>query len=129
MDRIRLIALDLDGTLLDDRKQVPPENIDVLKEAERQNTLICLASGRMTDAIERIESPLGTDCIIIAYNGGKILGRRSEGRPLLDHKPLPADVAEVFLRFSHEHGYLLNFYDQDRLYAEDNPGVRSLIEL
>ena len=27
MEQVRLIALDLDGTLLDDRKEVPPENI------------------------------------------------------------------------------------------------------
>jgi hypothetical protein len=129
MRQIRLLALDLDGTLLDDGKQVPAENVAALKEAERDGVLICLASGRMLRAIEAIESRIGVDCIIIAYNGGKVVGRRSEGRPLLDHRPLSAEVAEAVVRFAEEHRHLLNFYDRDLLYAEDSPSYRELIEL
>ncbi|NWG12821.1 MAG: HAD family phosphatase [Acidobacteria bacterium] len=129
MKRIRLVAVDLDGTLLDDRKQLPAENREVLQEIERRGLLISIASGRMISTIESIESQLGVDSIIIAYNGAKVLGQSREGRPLLVHRPIPAAVAEFFIRFSREHGYLLNLYHEDRLYAEDGPLRRPFMEI
>ncbi len=129
MKRIRLIALDLDGTLLDDRKQIPAENRDVLREVEKRGLLISIASGRMISTIETIETQLGIDSIIIAYNGAKVLGQSREGRPVLIHKPIPAEIAEFFIRFCREHGYLLNLYHDDRLYAEDGPQRRPFMEI
>jgi Cof subfamily protein (haloacid dehalogenase superfamily) len=129
MNQIRLIALDLDGTLLDDRKQVPADNVAALKEADRQGVLICLASGRMVSTIEAVENRIGVDCIVIAYNGGKVVGRRSEGRPLLGHHPLSVEVADAVIKFAEEHHHPLNFYDRDLLYAEDSPLYADLIEL
>ena len=46
---IRLLALDLDGTVLDDRKQLTPRTIAALTAAARQGVLIVPATGR-TDA-------------------------------------------------------------------------------
>jgi len=129
MKRIRLIAVDLDGTLLDDEKQVPAENREALQAVERRGILISIASGRMTTTIETIEARLGVDCILIAYNGAKVLGRKREGRPLIVHRPIPADVAAFFMRFAKANGYLLNLYHEDRLYAEDGPQRRPFIEI
>ena len=58
-----------------------------------------------------------------------VLGRKSQGRPMLAHRPIPAEIAEFFIRFSRERGYLLNFYHEDRLYAEDTPRHRPFMEL
>ncbi len=129
MGRIRLVALDLDGTLLDDRKRLPAENREALREAERRGLLVVLASGRMISTIESIEAEAGVDSVVIAYNGAKVFGRNREGRPLLVHRPIPAEVAAFFLRFSRERGYLLNLYHEDALYAEDGPQRRPFIDL
>jgi Cof subfamily protein (haloacid dehalogenase superfamily) len=129
MPQIKLIALDIDGTLLDDRKQLPPENREVLQEAERRGFLMAIASGRMISRIEAVEALLGVDCIIMAYNGGKIWGLRGEGRPLIVHQTLSAEVAEFFVRYCREQGYPLNFYHQDCLYAEPRPERAELREL
>ena len=45
---IRLIALDLDGTLLDDNKQISAVTRDALHAAAASGVQIVLASGRMT---------------------------------------------------------------------------------
>ena len=121
MGKIKLIALDLDGTLLDEKKRVPDANREALREASSRGILIAIASGRMTPRIECVEEVLGIDCVVIAYNGGKVLGPRGSGRPVIAHRPLPADVAEIFIRYSREKGLLLNFYQDDKLYAEDGP--------
>ena len=44
---IKLIAFDLDGTLLDDRKDIPAENISTLNAAAEKNIRIVPASGRI----------------------------------------------------------------------------------
>jgi hypothetical protein len=129
MRRVRLIALDLDGTLLDDRKEIHPDNVAALREAARRGVLVAISSGRMIPRIEPIQDTLGVDCILLAYNGGKVVGTRAEGRPLIHHRPLPADVAAVFIEFSQEHDYLLNFYHDDLLYAEDSPRRRRFMEI
>jgi Cof subfamily protein (haloacid dehalogenase superfamily) len=129
MKRIRLIALDLDGSLLDDRKHLPADNRAALQEADRRGILVSIASGRMISSIEPIERQLGIDCILIAYNGAMVIGQSRKGRTVLAHRPIPAAIAEFFIRFSREQGCLLNFYHEDRLYAEDGPQSRPFMEL
>ena len=129
MNEIKLIALDIDGTLLDDSKDLPPANREALSEASRRGVRIAIASGRMTSTIVPIEEMLGIDCIIMAYNGARIVGPKSEGRPLIAYRPLPADVAEIFIRFSRDHRYPLNFYHDEKLYAAERFAHQPLTEL
>jgi Cof subfamily protein (haloacid dehalogenase superfamily) len=124
-----MIALDVDGTLLDDSKRVPPQNREALHEARARGVLIAIATGRMTPTVEPIERALEIDCAVIAYNGGKVVGMRSEGRPCLGHHPVDPSVADEVLRFSRENDLLLNFYHDDRLYAEDSPRRRRFMEI
>ncbi len=129
MNDVRWIALDLDGTLLDDDKQIPAANILALKAAVERGVGVAVSSGRMICRIEPIAERLGIDCALVAYNGGHVVGRRAEGRPTIHHAPLPADVADLLLDFSRESGILLNFYLDDLLYAEDGPRRRPFIDL
>src|SRR5262245_3658761 len=87
---VRPIALALDGTLLDGRKQVPDANREALQEAAARGIQVALASGRMIPRMEPVQDALGLDCPIIAYNGGKVVGDRRTGRQLIVHRPLPA---------------------------------------
>ena len=48
---IRLICFDLDGTFLDDRKNIPPENIRALELAAARGALIVPATGRIYTGI------------------------------------------------------------------------------
>ncbi len=129
MKKIRLIALDVDGTLLDDAKKLPAANREALAEASARGIRIAIASGRMTPTIDPIQDLLGIDCIVIAYNGGKVLGPRADGRSLIAHRPVPANVSDAFIEYTRVNGYLLNFYHEDRLYAEDGPRRRPFMEI
>jgi len=124
-----LIALDVDGTLLDDQKNLPPANREALKEARSRGVEVVIASGRMVASIEPVQDALEIDCSIIAYNGAKVLTPRAAGRKLLHHQPLDAALAERLIRYSREHDVLLNFYHEEVLYAEDSPGRRELMDL
>ena len=73
---IRVLALDLDGTLTNDEKIVTPRTRAALDAAAAQGVTIVLASGRPTAGILPLAKELGLDkkggCVL-AYNGGKIV--------------------------------------------------------
>src|SRR5207249_2530795 len=45
------------------------------------------------------------------------------------HRPLDAETAARLIDFSRQHGHLLNWYHDDRLYAEDSPGRRPFMAI
>ncbi|MEM7264138.1 MAG: HAD-IIB family hydrolase, partial [Planctomycetota bacterium] len=129
MGQIRLIALDIDGTLLNDEKQVPEDNLRALREAQERGIRVAISSGRMISTIEPVETKLGLDTVIVAYNGAVVVSPRSEGREMIVHQPIPAEVGAEVIDFAREQSLLLNFYSDDLLYAEDTPEQRDLIDL
>ena len=72
MNRVRLIALDMDGTLLlSDHHTVPQENIDAIRRADSLGIRVAISTGRMvedaSDFIRRYDLP----CMIVAANGAR----------------------------------------------------------
>ena len=118
LSRVRLIAVDVDGTLVDDDKQIPEANRRALRAAIDRGFGVAIASGRMVQSIEILEDRLDIDCALIAYNGGMVVGPKSEGRQRLFHQPLPASVADVVREFAVRHGHVLNYYLDEKLYAD-----------
>lgn len=69
---IKLIATDLDGTLLDDKKQVPERNMQALKACAAAGIEIVLATGRTVQGIpEELKSLPGTR-YVITTNGAVV---------------------------------------------------------
>lgn len=58
-----LICMDLDGTLLDEKKQISERAKKALYEAKERGIYIAFISGRMLHAVELIEKQLGFKCI------------------------------------------------------------------
>lgn len=69
---IRLIATDLDGTLLGGEKEIPELNIRALQEAERRGIQVVLASGRSYSSVRLIARKIGLKSPIISANGGRV---------------------------------------------------------
>ena len=65
----RLICIDIDGTLLNDAKEVLPEVKKAVKRQCEKGRKIALVSGRMPCAVEQVEKQLETDCIKVCNAG------------------------------------------------------------
>jgi Cof subfamily protein (haloacid dehalogenase superfamily) len=80
---IKLIALDIDGTLLNSRWEVSPANRAAIAEATRRGIEVALVTGRRYDfalpVVQQIESPL----TMIVNNGAMVRSR--DGSTLLRH--------------------------------------------
>lgn len=65
----KLIAIDLDGTLLNSNGIVSEETKKTLRQITNKNIKIVLTSGRMIDSIRKIAEDIGKQKYIIAGNG------------------------------------------------------------
>ncbi len=73
---VRLIAMDMDGTLLNDDGQIPQENIRAMREAVEAGICLAIVSGRLPEDISYFMSDAGfTDCFVLGMNGGYCLNK------------------------------------------------------
>ncbi|MBT6277051.1 MAG: HAD family phosphatase [Chromatiales bacterium] len=129
MAPIRLLAIDIDGTLLGEDGNLPPENVEALEEAVAAGVTVALCTGRMLPNAELIADQLTIDPYVVAYNGAKSVAPRGDGRTVIGEVTVPADRATAILRASADHRWLLNFYHDDKLYTEHHPRHEALVEL
>jgi hydroxymethylpyrimidine pyrophosphatase-like HAD family hydrolase len=115
---IRLLALDIDGTLVDSDAELSPRTIAAVREAVDRGVRVSLATGRMPSSAVVFANRLGLEEPVVGHQGAVVrampgpsartdvtappfLGR--VGR-ILSHQPLPPDVAAEAIRFCFEHG-------------------------
>jgi Cof subfamily protein (haloacid dehalogenase superfamily) len=91
---VRLIALDIDGTLLDSRWQVSEANRAAIAEAARRGIEVALVTGRRYDFALPVAQKLDSPITMIVNNGAMI--RSKEGRTHLRHL-LPKKTARWVL--------------------------------
>lgn len=94
---IRLVATDLDGTLLDSSGTVPTANRQALAEAVEQGVRVAIATARKASSTNTIIEQLGLPCARIIHNGARMwdwLGAE------LRHYRLPLALAEQIAMFA-----------------------------
>lgn len=91
---IKLIALDLDGTLLDSEKKVSRRNLEALEQARRMGVLVVPVTGRPAQGLPRAVLDLPDLRYAVTSNGATIRDLQ-EDRFLLEKHLTPADCLEV----------------------------------
>jgi len=91
---IRLLAVDIDGTLLDSSGRVPDAHRDALVEAARRGIALALVTGRSFHFTRPLAQSLALPFTLIVNNGAVV--KDVEGRTLLRHL-LPRSAAREVL--------------------------------
>jgi hypothetical protein len=86
MSLVRLIAIDIDGTLLDSNFQVSARNLETLRRAHSLGVEIALATGRRHTFALPVARALGFDVTLISSNGA--ITKSFDGT-LFHRDPLP----------------------------------------
>lgn len=107
MPQLRLIALDLDGTLLNPQRRLNPETIEALQEAQASGLIVCLASGRAVTTIKPFAQIAGLKGPIVSANGAYVLDEAGEE---ILHRGLPAEAIDWLLNFAAERSVHVNHY-------------------
>lgn len=107
--KIKMAAIDLDGTLLRDDMSISDYSKDIIRKAERRGIRIVLATGRMFDAARPKAEELGlSDTPLICYTGAWIMMSRS-GRPIWQDG-IDISLAEKILLTAREKGWLVHTF-------------------
>lgn len=115
----RLLALDLDDTLLNEEFHISRENKEAIRCAARHGVLVTLATGRMFRSAVPYARELGIDLPLITYHGALI--RTASGEETLYHQPVPLALAKQVAATATGHGFHVNAYINDELFvAEEN---------
>ena len=89
--KIRLVAVDLDGTLLNSAKQITATTAAILRSAREAGVRIVLATARPPRSVMPFYSLLDLTAPMINYNGALVFEPGSER--ILLHRPIPAKTA------------------------------------
>ncbi|MTD26772.1 pyridoxal phosphatase [Erwinia sorbitola] len=87
----RIIALDLDGTLLTPTKTILPESLDALQKAQQAGIKILIVTGRHHVAIHPFYQALALDTPAICCNGTYLYDYQA--KKVLQSDPLPKEQA------------------------------------
>ena len=69
-NKYEIVFIDIDGTLVNDEKIVPEENIEIIRKLKENGIEVVLASGRPYHSIEKYSKQVGAVPYIIGSNGG-----------------------------------------------------------
>ncbi|WP_303691616.1 Cof-type HAD-IIB family hydrolase [Megamonas hypermegale] len=112
---IKLFATDLDGTLLNGKKQITEITKKAFREMAQAGVIPTIATGRMYDASRRYAEQLELDVPIITYNGALI--KSVSGKVFYEGFLEPELVSEIY-EYCHQHDYYFQSYQDDKLYFE-----------
>ena len=111
---IKMLALDIDGTLMDSKKQFPEINKSALQECERRGIRIALISGRSFELMRQFARDLGIHPLMAASNGTRI--EETENGPTLFETCFERADAEHVCRVLEESGMYFNCYRRGKCY-------------
>ena len=75
---IKLIASDMDGTLLNNEHKIPKKNVELIKYAQNNNIEFVVATGRAYyEALPALEEN-NIICDVISFNGGVVYNKNKE---------------------------------------------------
>jgi Cof subfamily protein (haloacid dehalogenase superfamily) len=105
---IRLIALDIDGTIIGDDHTIGPRTLAAVRAAMERDVAVSLVTGRMVSSALRFAVELGLTGPVVGYQGGLIRAMpladsRRLGR-LLVHTPIAPETAREIVAWTREHG-------------------------
>lgn len=116
MDKaIQLVALDIDGTLLDQAGSISHKTKLKLKELVEKGIHVVLATGRSNEAAVGIRKELSLDLPIISYNGSTV-DMPHKGK-IVDRKINAKDVSKI-IQYGEKLGLYIIVYIDDIMYIE-----------
>lgn len=117
----KILALDLDGTLTNKKKEITPHTYDILLRAQKEKGIkIVLASGRPVFGIAHLADKLQLDRYggyVLAYNGGKII--RWDTKGVIYSRVLNPEIYPFLYKHTAKQNFIIFTYVGEYIISED----------
>ncbi|MBR7189341.1 MAG: HAD family phosphatase [Clostridia bacterium] len=114
---IRLIATDLDDTLLNERSDLNPRVIEALRAAMAAGCGIVLCSGRMLEAMQPLAERIGVNAPMLLYNGALAYDHRTD--EVIFAEQLSYETALGIAELAEGMGFYLQAYPGRNYYCNE----------
>lgn len=114
----KLLAIDMDDTLLNDELEISPENHDALRYAQEKGVKIVLCTGRTLESVRKyidfIDGYLYDDYVIV-FNGSIITTAKGD---IIFRKVIGKDILADLIDISRSENIDIQIYDDQNIYSE-----------
>lgn len=110
---VKLIAIDLDDTLLDSGLKISVPCLQSIQAAQKKGVIVTLATGRMYSSARPYAMDLKADVPLITYQGAVV--KTSISEEILYYQPVPVKQAVEVMEFYKEEGVHYHTYFDDQL--------------
>lgn len=115
IEMYKLVAIDLDGTMLNQYGVVTENTKEVIKKTIQKGTEVIIASGRPIDSIKTIAKEIGSEKYFIAGNGALIYDIQKE--EIIYDKFLPRQKVLEIIKICEENSISYNVYTDQTILA------------
>lgn len=113
----KLFAFDLDGTLLNNKKELSKENIEALQEISSNGVTVALASGRIGSCMDQYAKKLHGNTAMLTLNGAAVYRSSTDISQPIYSSTLPSGYADYLIEYSKNKPFGMNYYLDNKLYA------------
>ena len=113
----KLIAIDLDGTLLNSYGQISENNKKTLQMAQEKGIQVVLASGRSTNSVKNLANEIGNSHYIICGNGSIIYDLQKE--QIIYDKFIDKKKVLQIIEICEQNSIYYNVYTEDMVIAKN----------
>jgi HAD superfamily hydrolase (TIGR01484 family) len=114
--RPKLVAFDLDGTLLGEELLLRPRVLSAIRKMQERGVQGCIVTGRMYRAALPFVRQLEFTAPVVCYQGAAVIDPQTD--EVLQDVPLPNAEALLLDEYAREHGLHIQLYANDRYYCE-----------
>ena len=118
LKNIKLIASDIDGTLINSKGECTPRTVEAIAKARKQGIKFAICSGRPISGIKPLLKGwnLEDNCdYIVGMNGGEILNR--EQNKYVQSYTLDEKTIKELIKLYEDEGHIASFYDESGLHV------------
>ena len=114
--KYKLIAIDMDGTLLNSQNEISERNIKALHKAAKKGVYVVLSTGRILKSALYYSKFLETINPIVACNGAIV--SCGYGKDIIYEKSVGIGASKKIIGLAEENNLYYHFYDKDTLYSK-----------
>ncbi|MDS1029229.1 Cof-type HAD-IIB family hydrolase [Bacillota bacterium LX-D] len=115
--KYKLIAIDIDGTLLTDNLYIEQETIDNIRQATARNVLVTLSTGRVYNSALPFAQKLQLDVPLITCNGAVIKGAKTATKYY--EKTIAESCALEVIDYCQANSLDISIYRQDEIFIDE----------
>ncbi|WP_409293448.1 Cof-type HAD-IIB family hydrolase [Peribacillus sp. SCS-37] len=116
--KVKLIALDMDGTLLSPDHTISDENVQAITEAQELGVHVVLSTGRALASCRELSKSLNLNSYLVTVNGSEIYDETGE---LIERNPIGTEHITMMHKLAMEHKARVWGVTSDKVWYEGLP--------